>query len=103
MAHSPIKGPEDYKLFYHTDGVGNIWINGKRNPISRDNPLTGTQVDSISPLDLCIEGTQDLRFTPQKPQLREEESSTALLSVITYYSLTYPSAPSTNHTTVHKL
>ena len=52
MAHSLIKGPEDYKLFFHTDGEGNIWLDGKRNPISRDNPLTETQVDSIYPLDL---------------------------------------------------
>ena len=29
MAHSLIKGPEDYKLFYHTDGEGNIWFDGK--------------------------------------------------------------------------
>ena len=28
-----IKGPEDYKNYYHTDGLGDIWVDGKGHPI----------------------------------------------------------------------
>ena len=52
MAHSLIKGPEDCQRFFHTDREGNIWLDGKRNPIASDNPLMGTEVESVSPSEL---------------------------------------------------
>ena len=48
-AHVLIKGPEDYQSFFHTDREQNIWLDRKRNPIARESPLMGTEVESISP------------------------------------------------------
>ena len=48
MANIDIKGPEDYKLYFHTSMEGNVWLDGKGKPIPLDQPLVN-QVDSISP------------------------------------------------------
>ena len=103
MAHSLIKGPEDYKLFYHIDGEGNIWLDGKRNPISRDNPLTGTRVDSISPLEIWHgrNTSSKIHFTEAHTQRGGVINRTAVTHNLP--PPTYPSAPSTNQTTVNKL
>ena len=44
-----IKGPEDDKNYYHTDGLGDIWVDGKGHPIELTVPLQGQQVQSVSP------------------------------------------------------
>ena len=44
-----IKGSEDYKNYYHTDGLGDIWVDGKGHPIELTVPLQGQQVQSVSP------------------------------------------------------
>ena len=44
-----IKGPEDYKNYYHTNGLGDIWVDGKGHPIELSVPLQGQQVQSVSP------------------------------------------------------
>ena len=33
-----IKGPEDYKNYYHADGLGDIWVDGKGHPIELTVP-----------------------------------------------------------------
>ena len=50
MANIDIKGPKDYKLYFHTSMEGNVWLDGKGIPIPLDQPLVN-QVDSISPTD----------------------------------------------------
>ena len=44
-----IKGPEDNKNYYHTDNLGEIWVDGKGHPIELTIPLQGQQVQSVSP------------------------------------------------------
>ena len=39
MANTDIKGPEDYKLYFHTSREGNVWLDGKGKPILLDSPL----------------------------------------------------------------
>ena len=51
MANLNIKGPEDYKLYFHTSMEGNFWLDGKGKPIPLDQPLVN-QEDSISPTEL---------------------------------------------------
>ena len=34
-----IKGPEDYMSYYHTDGLGDIWVDGKGHPTELTVPL----------------------------------------------------------------
>ena len=34
-----IKGPEDYKNYYHTNGLGDIWVDGKGHPIELTVPI----------------------------------------------------------------
>ena len=35
-----IKGPEDYKNYYCTDGLGDIWVDGKGHSIELTVPLS---------------------------------------------------------------
>ena len=49
MANIDIKGPEDYKLYFHTSREGNAWLDGKGKPIPLDQV---SPVDSISPIEL---------------------------------------------------
>ena len=51
MANIDIKGPEDYKLYFHTSREGNVWLDGKGKPVPLDQPLV-SHVDSISPIEL---------------------------------------------------
>ena len=51
MANIDIKGPEDYKLYFHTSREGNVWLDGKGKPIPLDQTLV-SQVDSNSPIEL---------------------------------------------------
>ena len=51
MVNIDIKGPEDYKLYFHTSMKGNVWLDGKGEPIPLDQPLVN-HVDSISPIEL---------------------------------------------------
>ena len=51
VANINIKGPEDYKFYVHTSREGNVWLDGKGEPIPLCQPLVNN-VDSISPIDL---------------------------------------------------
>ena len=44
-----IKGPEDYKNYYHTNSLEDTWVDGKGHPIELTVPLQGQQVQSVSP------------------------------------------------------
>ena len=44
-----IKGPEDYKNYYHSDSLEYIWVDVKGHPIDLTVPLEGQQVQSVSP------------------------------------------------------
>ena len=44
-----MKGPENYKNYYHTDGLGDIWVDGKGHRIELTVSLQGQQVQSVSP------------------------------------------------------
>ena len=46
-----IKGPEEYKLYFHTSMEGDVWHDGKGKPTPLDQPLVN-HVDSISPQEL---------------------------------------------------
>ena len=46
-----IKGPEDYKHYYHTDGSGNIWVDVKGLPIELFILLQNQHIDM--PESLC--------------------------------------------------
>ena len=43
MAAKPpiIHEPNDYKLYYHTNDEGHVWLDEKYNPIDITEPLTG--------------------------------------------------------------
>ena len=51
MDNINIKGPEEYKLYFHTSMEGNVWLDGKGKPIPLDQPSVN-QVDSISQKEL---------------------------------------------------
>ena len=38
-----------HKNYYHNDGIGDIWVDGKGHPIELTVPLQGQQVQSVSP------------------------------------------------------
>ena len=44
MLNIYIKGPEDYKLYFHTSVEGIVWLDGKGKPIPLDQSLVN-QVD----------------------------------------------------------
>ena len=51
MDNINIKGPEEYKLYFHTSREGYIWLDGKCKPIPLDQPLVNQAV-TISPKEL---------------------------------------------------
>ena len=51
MVNIDIRGPEDYKLYFHTSMEGNVWLDEKGKPIPPDQPLVN-HVDSISPTEM---------------------------------------------------
>ena len=51
MDNINIKGPEEYKLYFHIINGRNVWLDGKGKPIPLDQLLVN-QVDSISPKEL---------------------------------------------------
>ena len=59
-----IKGPEDYKNYYYTDSLGDIWVDGKGHHIELTVPLQGQQVQSVSPETLWY-GIQTRHMTHQ--------------------------------------
>ena len=46
-----IKGPQDYHKFYHTSSEGQVWLDGKGNPIALSHTLGG-HVEAIDLNDL---------------------------------------------------
>ena len=50
MANIDIKGPEDYKFYFHISMEGSVWLDRNGKPIPLDLPLVN-QVDSISPTE----------------------------------------------------
>ena len=71
MANLDIKGPEDYKLYFHTSMEGNVWLDGKGKPIPLDQPLVN-QVDSISPTELWNSRCNRKSIHPQGHPLERE-------------------------------
>ena len=69
MANIDIKGPGDYKLYFHTSREGNVLLDGKGKPTPLDQPLF-SHVDSISPIKLwnsrCTRKSFHLKDTPPK-------------------------------------
>ena len=69
MDNINIKGPEEYRLYFHTSMEGNVWLDGKGKPIPLDQPLVN-HVDSISPQELwnsrCTRTSIHPKDTPKK-------------------------------------
>ena len=42
-----LDGPDDFKLYYHTNDEGHVWLNAKNSPILLTEPLVG-HIDSRS-------------------------------------------------------
>ena len=36
-----LDGPDDFKLYYHTNDEGHVWLNAKNSPILLTEPLVG--------------------------------------------------------------
>ena len=51
MASGGVRGPTNYQTYYHTDEAGDIWVDGKGNPIEITRQLTG-HVAAKSPHEL---------------------------------------------------
>ena len=79
MEHLLIKGPEDYQMFFHTDREGNIWFDGKGNPIARDNPPMDTEVESVSPSELWTGRSTRSNIHSTEAPAEREESHIALI------------------------
>ena len=46
-----LDGPDDFKLHYHTNEEGHVWLNAKNSPILLTQPLVG-HIDSKDPHEL---------------------------------------------------
>ena len=46
-----LDGPDDFKLYYHTNEEGHVWLNAKNSPILLTRPLVG-HIDSKDPHEL---------------------------------------------------
>ena len=46
-----LDGPDDFKLYYHTNDEGRVWLNAKNSPILLTEPLVG-HIDSKDPQEL---------------------------------------------------
>ena len=46
-----LDGPDDFKLYYHTNEEGHVWLNAKNGPILLTEPLVG-HIDSKDPQEL---------------------------------------------------
>ena len=46
-----LDGPDDFKLYYHTNEEGHVWLNAKNSPILLTQPLVG-HIDSKDPHEL---------------------------------------------------
>ena len=46
-----LDGPDDFKLYYHTNDEGHVWLNAKNSPILLTEPLVG-HIDSKDPQEL---------------------------------------------------
>ena len=46
-----LDGPDDFKLYYHTNDEGHVWLNAKNIPILLTEPLVG-HIDSKDPQEL---------------------------------------------------
>ena len=46
-----LDGPDDFKLYYHTNEEGHVWLNAKNSPILLTQPLVG-HIDSKDPYEL---------------------------------------------------
>ena len=38
---SILDGPDDFKLYYHTNEEGHVWLDAKNSPILLTQPLVG--------------------------------------------------------------
>ena len=46
-----LDGPDDFKLYYHTNEEGHVWLDAKNSPILLTQPLVG-HIDSKDPHEL---------------------------------------------------
>ena len=92
MAKIDIKGPEDYKLYFHTSREGNIWLDGKGKPIPLDQPLVN-HVDSISPIELWNSRCTRKSIHPKDTPLQREGPTIVLQLIKTHLTLTPLLAP----------
>ena len=69
MDNINIKGPKEYKLYFHTSMEGNVWLDGRGKPIPLDQLLV-SHVDSISPKELwnsrCTRKSINPKDTPPR-------------------------------------
>ena len=77
MAEVNIKGPEDYKLYFHTSREGNVSLDGKGKPIPLDQTIA-SHVDSFSPIELlksrCTTKSIHPKNMPQSDWLSPEDT-----------------------------
>ena len=60
-----LDGPDDFKLYYHTNDEGHVWLNTKNSPILLTEPLL---LDTLTQKILRNYGTLKLHgkvFSPQ--------------------------------------
>ena len=70
MANIDIKGPENYKLYFHTSREGNVWLDRKGKPIPLDQPLF-SNLDSISPTEFWNSRCTRKSIQPEDTPLRK--------------------------------
>ena len=70
MYNINIKGPEEYKLYFHTSLEGNVWLDGKDKPIPLDKPLVN-QACTISPYELWNGRCTTTSIHPKDTPLRQ--------------------------------
>ena len=81
MANIDIRGPGDYKWYFHTSRGGNVWLEGKGKPIPLDQPLVN-HVDSISPIEFWNSRcTRKKTFNPGTLPLERDAPTIALLTL----------------------
>ena len=52
-------GPDHFKIYYHTNEEGNVWLDAKNSPIILTQPLVG-HIDSKNPYDYMERCLQSL-------------------------------------------
>ena len=90
--HFTIRGPEDYKLYYHMSPEGHIWLDAKNNPIPLNSQLVG-HIESIDPYTYWQSRATRTSIHSSVTPPKGEGQSIVLQSLNSHLSTPHPLVP----------